>query len=773
MSTVRVRGAIATLVGAAALISAGPALANTSQTFNVQTTADGNQASPGTTDCASNSEAANGKCTLRSSIEAASNEPNGTDVTINVPAGTYKLTVANPSCTNFSRKAAQVCAPLASYALQILSGPNSIDISGAGAATTIVDANFLDRAFQISDGPAVTISGLTIEHGRPGGLGNITDCPANPQPEADGGGILTFGVLALSGDVLTDNIASGGGGGLSDQSDAETLAVSGSTFSHNKACQPQTQNLNFNRSGGGIDVVLSATTTIDSSVISNNTATPNGNGGGVEFECCSSVSARITSTTISGNKAFSGAGVSDDGGGVKLFFADTLSGNQASNNGGAFQDDNGGSDTFVDTTVAGNSAGSDGGGIWESGSGRVSFSTLDGNTSTGGGNLAVGAESFGTFSIDDSVVVEGSAGSANCNGPFNYTDNGYNLFDDTGDNGAPCGSSAGKHDIITASPKVGPLADHGGLTETEGLLFGSPAVDSASDSLCQTEPVPPSLPVASDGQPSGTPVDQRFILRPQGPHCDIGAFEATPDLGINGSVARNPINTGDQDTVTWTIANSNPSDAENATFTDPGAKFRIDSVTPSQGTCTHTKTTVSCHLGLIPPGGHVTIKIVITGLSPGRITLNGRTQTTGTDRKQRNNSATVRIRVKSKPKPPPPPPPPPPRPRPARPQVAVNHLGAGCHLESSGFDIHASAVARAGIRSFSVAVGGHVVRTYRRKGKASKRKTLTVHVRGANFLPSRTYAVLVKVVDRLGRTVHTTRHFTMCQPPPPKRGFTG
>ena len=44
------------------------------------------------------------------------------------------------------------------------------------------------------------------------------------------------------------------------------------------------------------------------------------------------------------------------------------------------------------------------------------------------------------------------------------------------------------------------------------LLPGSPALDAGYDLLCSEFPV--------DG------VDQRGVIRPLAPHCDIGAYEA-------------------------------------------------------------------------------------------------------------------------------------------------------------------------------------------------------------------------------------------------------
>ena len=59
------------------------------------------------------------------------------------------------------------------------------------------------------------------------------------------------------------------------------------------------------------------------------------------------------------------------------------------------------------------------------------------------------------------------------------------------------------------------LADNGGLTQTIALVPGSPAIDA--------------------GAATCVPTDQRGVTRPQGPACDIGAFEveATPVVGCS------------------------------------------------------------------------------------------------------------------------------------------------------------------------------------------------------------------------------------------------
>ena len=70
--------------------------------------------------------------------------------------------------------------------------------------------------------------------------------------------------------------------------------------------------------------------------------------------------------------------------------------------------------------------------------------------------------------------------------------------------GCPAGSTC-TH-IITTDPLLGTLGNYGGYTQTIPLLAGSSAIDTGNDAVCP-----------------GT--DQRGVTRPQGAHCDIGAFE--------------------------------------------------------------------------------------------------------------------------------------------------------------------------------------------------------------------------------------------------------
>jgi hypothetical protein len=69
---------------------------------------------------------------------------------------------------------------------------------------------------------------------------------------------------------------------------------------------------------------------------------------------------------------------------------------------------------------------------------------------------------------------------------------------------------------VTAGPLLRPLGDYGGPTPTHSLQPASPAIDAAN----------PNAP--GSGPTTCAQEDQRGVTRPQGPVCDIGAFERRP-----------------------------------------------------------------------------------------------------------------------------------------------------------------------------------------------------------------------------------------------------
>jgi|GEM_PF-5862033 len=76
----------------------------------------------------------------------------------------------------------------------------------------------------------------------------------------------------------------------------------------------------------------------------------------------------------------------------------------------------------------------------------------------------------------------------------------------------------GPGDLPGTNPLLGPLANNGGPTNTHALLAGSSAIDAGNNSTC---------PAA----------DQRGVTRPQGPFCDMGAYELIPPPDCSQAVA--------------------------------------------------------------------------------------------------------------------------------------------------------------------------------------------------------------------------------------------
>lgn len=261
------------------------------------------------------------------------------------------------------------------------------------------------------------------------------------------------------------------------------------------------------------------------------------------LEIASGAGAAINGLTISnGNVTGSGGGILNSGGTLALTNS-TVRDNTANSGFGGGINNNGGTLTLTNSTVSGNTAnhtppfggGGVGGGIYNNNSGTLTLtnSTVSGNQgtfSTGGiGNFGAGSRitltnSTVTNNLPGGIISEGPATVVNTivagNGPSNVSDaqgafasQGYNLI------GKADGSSGftrpGDQTGTIASPldpKLGPLANNGGPTNTHALLSSSTAIDKG----------------LNIGYPSA---DQRGVARPEDGDgdgvntCDIGAFE--------------------------------------------------------------------------------------------------------------------------------------------------------------------------------------------------------------------------------------------------------
>jgi hypothetical protein len=178
----------------------------------------------------------------------------------------------------------------------------------------------------------------------------------------------------------------------------------------------------------------------------------------------------------------------------------TLSGNQTNNGGGGIN--NVGKLTLIDCTVANNIALA-GGGIDSNGDLTLLDSTISGNTAEGAGGL----EDLGGIVVVANSIIAGNSDDDN------YVDEedvvsmasvdslGFNLI---GDTSASTGWIATDLTGTTAkplNPKLAPLANNGGPTQTLLPESGSPAINHGSNALV----------------PQGLTTDQRGLPRIVGP----------------------------------------------------------------------------------------------------------------------------------------------------------------------------------------------------------------------------------------------------------------
>jgi CSLREA domain-containing protein len=231
--------------------------------------------------------------------------------------------------------------------------------------------------------------------------------------------------------------------------------------------------------GGGI--YNGGTLIVTRSTFSGNSA--GGYGGGI-YLGASAATAHVTSSTFSGNSSANrGGGIGSSG--TLTVMNSTFSGNSASVAGGGI-DNAAGMTTVTNSTFSGNSAGIAGGGIYKFGG-------------------------TGPVTLKNTIVANSPAG-GNCSGDI--TNSGSNL-----DSGATCGWGSNNGSQSNTNPRLGPLANNGGPTQTMALLAGSPAIDAGANAGCPA-------------------TDQRGVTRPQGSQCDIGAYESNPSASFRTAGAQ-------------------------------------------------------------------------------------------------------------------------------------------------------------------------------------------------------------------------------------------
>jgi predicted outer membrane repeat protein len=405
--------------------------------------------------------------------------------------------------------------------ISLTSGPISINtpltINGAASnvVTPTVSGNGTSQVFLVS-GVGVTLNRLAVT----GGNCNSWIC--------SGGAIYNTGLLTLTGVVLSGNVG-GMGGALFN---GGTLTVMDSAFTANSATY-----------GGGLYSNFWARASLVNTVFTGNQV-GTGYGGGVENDGL----LIITGCTFAGNvggvlynsgtvivthSAFRDNWNPYGAGAVFMYSSDlsatldvsgsTFERNGSAYIGGAIYNPYMGSSgmgvvTVTNSSFISNSA-PQGGAIYSRGWLTLINSILVSNSAQYGGGvdsarlsavnvtLAANQASISGSNIYNmmsatlvNTIVADGVGQGNCAGEP-ITDHGHNL-----DSGDACGFTVSRS-LTDTNPLLGPLGYYGGSVPTLPLLRGSPAIDAGDDAICPA-------------------TDVRGVHRPQGMHCDIGAYEA-------------------------------------------------------------------------------------------------------------------------------------------------------------------------------------------------------------------------------------------------------
>jgi predicted outer membrane repeat protein len=326
----------------------------------------------------------------------------------------------------------------------------------------------------------------------------------------DGGGVYARrGGIQVYDSVVSSNLVDGSGGALGSTGDILVVRshIDGNTTDGD---------------GGAIYTDEDGDVTVIDSTVNGSTA--DGPGGGI-FTLDGDVT--VINSTINGNRA-------DDRGGAISGEADVTIINSTIARNSAVAHVGGGiwarSDLYVaNSTISNNYAEGQGGGILAAGTVGLVNSTVIDNTAPVAANVGAGGvlKAFGSIIGPANVDFPGAQlppTATNCQvtGAESF---GHNLVTD-----GSCGLS-GASDLVGALPKLGKLAENGGIGETRLPDAGSPVIDGIPPQACGFPPFGDVLEGEQhleglvEDRATMMAKDQRGIARPQGAGCDIGSVE--------------------------------------------------------------------------------------------------------------------------------------------------------------------------------------------------------------------------------------------------------
>ncbi|HEU5105520.1 MAG TPA: choice-of-anchor Q domain-containing protein [Solirubrobacterales bacterium] len=391
--------------------------------------------------------------------------------------------------------------------------------------------------------------------------------------------------------------------------------------------------------GGGILAIEAGEAVLRGLNVTGNVATQNGGGISAPPENMQRSAVTIFDSTISGNKVTGGVAEAL-GGGVYVL--------------GKF--------SMTNSTVVGNSAETTGAGAVQGGGvllaidpnstapseGTVVNSTIAGN-SVGTGGVAGGLAVYNpmpmtggsaALAVKNTIVAGNTAptGQSDCalvamvSSDHNISGDGSCMFTDAGSK-------------QSTDPLLGGLQNNGGETDTLALLAGSPAIDAGTN----------------DGCPA---TDQRGVSRPQGPSCDIGAFEleqrteppaaAAADLRLKVKPKPKRPEAGGKLAFLITVRNAGPSGATGTVVkgTVPAATTKVKG--PKLGgkpgcklaKAKKGKRRFTCRLGTVAAGKAKKLRAVVRPADTGKLRVRARVRSGVADPNLKNNKGRAGVKVR-------------------------------------------------------------------------------------------------------------------------------
>jgi hypothetical protein len=443
---------------------------------------------------------ADADCSLRGAIGLIPSYTSDNYV-INIPDGVYVLNISTNPASEDVNAEGDLDIPMAEITLQ-----------GESMEGTIIDGNNTDRVLDVSG--IVTLNDLTIRNGR-----LLTG-------EGGGAGIrlkslsLVTNRVAITGNTVEGTADGDRGGGIY-ESGASSMTINDSNISNNHACW-----------GGGIDHRNNSTFILSNSTLASNTAVHNG-GGLIAWDGTNTIERSI----FDGNSGEVGGGISIGsvtpfvitdsyfignisstyGGGIEARGNVNLTNVTFYNNSGAFGGgglnvggyyDESRTANLVNVTFSSNHSHTPGGGsggalsVIYRGVANLNHVTMADNTANSGNAIYV---NYGSITAVSSIFTDSTDGSVcTFNNGGSLTSSNYNLSSD-----ASCNLGAG--DLVNQNLHFGAFGYFGGLTPTQRILTGSPAINfgNPADALNR--------------------LDQRGIPIIGG-RSDSGAFEFIPPI---------------------------------------------------------------------------------------------------------------------------------------------------------------------------------------------------------------------------------------------------